>query len=186
MGLFSDDSDNDEENSSNDISDGEILSFKGQYQKRDLLSTEIVSGNQMEITKTGTSETPRGTFHYIFFTLNNKEYRAVLENRGDDTGIVFQVKVNDVYKNNLDVLSQDDQLSLLDTLNEIIDYTTGNNMYIFTDNLDLLKLYVDLLKQIPDIKSITYSQEQLPYNINFSLSNRFIETDKTKFKFWEI
>ena len=106
---------------------------------------------------------------FLYFNIEDKEFRIVIEKVDDESAIIFEQKINEAYtyegmQNNLSVK---ESLSLFSTLKNIKKYLNNKN-YIYTDSKDKLRLYLKILKSIKEVKFINYIENSVPYVIGFS------------------
>lgn len=127
---------------------------------------------------------------FLYFNIEDKEFRIVIEKVDDESAIIFEQKINDAYtyegmQNNLSVK---ESLSLFSTLKNIKKYLNNKN-YIYTDSKDKLRLYLKILKSIKEVKFINYIENNIPYVIGFSYEEK--EQPRTSlatkiFKKWKL
>jgi hypothetical protein len=134
-------------------------------------------------------ETIEGDYKFFYFKINDKEFRIVIEEQEDESAIIFEQKIDNDYtyegfQNNL---SKQESLSLFSTLKTITDKIKTPKNYIYTDSKKKLRLYLKILKSMPEIEYINYFEETVPYMIGFT-TNKNVKTNldsKFKFKFWK-
>jgi len=126
-------------------------------------------------------------YKFYEFIINDKEFRLVIETVDDESAIIFEQKINGVfiYEGIQNNLSKQESLALFSTLKNGVNLVNTYKNYIYTDSKKKLKLYLKILKTMPEVKSINYIDDNIPYVIGFGHKEN-LETKKTfKFKFWK-
>lgn len=125
---------------------------------------------------------------FLYFNINDKEFRIVLQKIENECGIFFEQKINNSYtyegmQNNL---TASESLSLFSTLKTAKIYLSDKN-FIFTDSKDKLRLYLKILKSIKEINFINYNDVKIPYVIAFSYNgDQITNINSLKFNKWKI
>ena len=137
-------------------------------------------------TEINNIETSR-EYTYFYFNINNKEFRAVIEQIDDESAIIFEQKINKTYTYNgiQNNLSKQESLSLFSTLKTLIKYLKTKKNYIYTDSKKKLNLYKKILLTMKDVKSVNTFEEHIPYIIGFGINVKMSPKSKFKFKIWK-
>jgi len=129
-----------------------------------------------------------GNLTFFYFNINNKEFRAVIELAEDgEAGLVFEQKINGrfIYEGIQDNLSTKESFSLFSTLKSLIQYLPSQNS-IYTDSKKKLRLYLKILTAIPEIRYVRYTENTVPYIIEFGYTEKIPAKDsKFKSKIWK-
>jgi len=125
-------------------------------------------------------------YTYFYFDINDKEFRAVIEQVNDESAIVFEQKINNVYTYNgiQNNLSKQESLSLFSTLKTLIKYLKTKKNYIYTDSKKKLSLYKKILISMSVINSVNTFEEHKPYIIGFGIDVSIKPKTKFIFKRW--
>lgn len=130
-----------------------------------------------------------GNLEFYYFSINDKEFRIVLEVEDFGTAIIFEQKINNnyTYEGIQSNLSSKEVLTLFGTLKkQIINNIKTEKNYIYTDDKQKLRIYLKLLSKV-GAKSIKYNEDNIPYEIGFSFNNNADKLNMGfKFKFWRI
>lgn len=125
-----------------------------------------------------------GNLKFYYFYINDKEFRGILELSEDkeSTNIIFEQKINGEFttigiQNNL---SRKESLALFSTLKILNKYIKTKVNFIATDDPKKLRLYLKMMKIIPEIKSVTYESNPDYAVIRFSSEQKI--DFSTKFK----
>jgi len=118
----------------------------------------------------------------LYFLINDKEFRVVLEKVPGATAIIFEQKIDGdfTYNGIQNNLSKSESLALFSTLKTLIKYIDPDINVVYTDSMKKLRLYLKILRTMPEINAISYTEDKSPFRITFSKDQKL--KDQPKFK----
>lgn len=132
----------------------------------------------------------KNNLKFLYFKINDKNFRAVIEKVEDESALIFEQQINDSYtysgiQNNL---SSKEVLSLFSTLKTLLQHVETDKNYVFTDSYEKARIYLKILNSMKEINSINYTEDHKnkQYVIGFSYSKEIVTNPSTvKFK-WKV